>query len=197
MFESGFVMALCIAYLLGSINSAMIVCRLMNLPSPQEAGSNNPGATNVLRLGGKKAAIATLLGDALKGLLPLMVFQYFDFSNSDLGYIALMSVIGHIFPIFFDFKGGKGVATMLGCALGLNPSLGLIMLVAWLITAKLSSYASLASLVSAVVLVVLSPLFLGWGDILPLMGIAGLVFWRHSENIQRLKAGTERPLQLK
>jgi glycerol-3-phosphate acyltransferase PlsY len=196
MFYSELITILCFAYLLGSINCAILICRAFGLPSPLETGSQNPGATNVLRIGGKKVALLTLLGDGLKGWLPLMLAHYWELSDFGLALTALTVVIGHIFPVFFDFKGGKGVATLLVSALGLQTTLGVMVLVSWALTAKISHYSSLASLVSVFVLLLLSPLFLEWTALFPLATLCGLVIWRHQDNIERLKAGTETKIAL-
>lgn len=115
-----------LAYLLGSISSAIIICKVMGYPDPRTEGSKNPGATNVLRVANKTAAIMTLLGDALKGFIPVFIAKLMGLEGISLGFIALAAFIGHLFPIFFGFKGGKGVATYLGCLLGLSWLLGLL-----------------------------------------------------------------------
>src|SRR5258708_38140208 len=114
------VIAVAISYLIGSISSAIIVCKIMRLPDPRTQGSHNPGATNVLRIGGKKAAVITLFGDLLKGVIPVLAAKCLNFDALTLSLIAFAAFIGHIFPIFFRFEGGKGVATALGCLLALN-----------------------------------------------------------------------------
>src|SRR5690349_11346528 len=109
------IIAILIAYLFGSISSAIIVCKLMRLPDPRSQGSRNPGATNVLRIGGKKPAIITLLGDTVKGVIPVLLARWYGFPDDVLAFVAFAAFLGHIFPIYFRFEGGKGVATMLGC----------------------------------------------------------------------------------
>jgi acyl-phosphate glycerol-3-phosphate acyltransferase len=180
------------AYLLGSISSAIIVCRLMGLPDPRTQGSNNPGATNVLRIGGKKAAAITLLGDSLKGLLPMLVGHALGADPSVLAGIGLAAFIGHLYPVFFGFKGGKGVATALGVQFGLYWPIGLCVAAVWLFVARVLKISSLSGLIS----MALAPLFvwLFW-DEKTLIGmqliITGLLIWRHRSNIRNLLDGTE------
>jgi glycerol-3-phosphate acyltransferase PlsY len=182
-----------LGYLLGSVNSAMIVCQLMGLPSPRSVGSGNPGATNVLRLGSKKAAAITLIGDALKGWIPVFMGHLLGLPIDIICWIALAAVLGHVFPLFFGFKGGKGVATGLGVLLGIQPFLGLAVLGTWLIVALCFRYSSLAALIS----VILMPIYgyfllnknLGAVGILVLIGV--LILVRHQSNIKRLVQGQE------
>ena len=136
------------AYLLGSISSAIIVCRLMGLPDPRTQGSHNPGATNVLRIGGKKAAAITLLGDSLKGLIPMLIAHKLQVNDLTLALTGLAAFIGHLYPIFFRLKGGKGVATALGVQIGLHWGFGLLVAATWLIVAKMVNISSLSALVS-------------------------------------------------
>lgn len=186
-----------IAYLLGSISSAVIVSRAMGFPDPREVGSGNPGATNVLRLGGKSAAALTLLGDILKGLIPVAAARLFTPEPWVIALVGLAAFLGHLFPIFFRFRGGKGVATGLGVYLGLSPWLGLGLVVTWLLVAALTRYSSLAALVAAA----LSPLYIWY--LMPetaylLVGLvmAVLLLWRHRTNISKLLAGTESKIRL-
>ena len=180
------------AYLLGSVSSAIIVCRLMGLPDPRTQGSNNPGATNVLRIGGKKAAAITLVGDSLKGVLPMLAGHAFGVSPLILAAIGLAAFIGHLYPIFFRFQGGKGVATALGVQFGLDWPIGLCVAAVWLFVAKVLKISSLSGLIS----MALAPLFvwLFW-DHKALIGmqliITGLLIWRHRSNIRNLLNGTE------
>ncbi|OYY72392.1 MAG: glycerol-3-phosphate acyltransferase [Gammaproteobacteria bacterium 28-57-27] len=180
------------AYLLGSIATAVVVSRLFGLPDPRTIGSGNPGATNVLRTGNKLAALATLIGDLLKGLIPVVIARALDASELVIALTALAAFIGHIFPVFFQFKGGKGVATALGVLLGLSPWLGLGTLAVWLAMAFGLRYSSLAALTAA-----LSAPLIAWllhlGDMI-LLAIAimsALLIWRHVGNIQRLLQGKE------
>ncbi len=179
------------AYLLGSINSAIIVCKLAGLPSPRSVGSGNPGATNVLRLGSKKAAAATLLGDVLKGVIPLLIGHAFGLPENILCWIALAAILGHIYPLYFGFKGGKGVATAMGCAFAINLWLGLCVGITWLISAKISRYSSLSSMISMSLMPFFALAILGTRSFVPLLLIALVILFRHRSNISKLKKGEE------
>lgn len=179
-------------YLAGSVSSAIVVCRLMSLPDPRQHGSRNPGATNVLRLGGKKAAALTLLGDSLKGLVPVGLAHLLQVSDWTLGAVALAAVLGHLYPVFFGFRGGKGVATALGAFLAINPWLGLAWSATWLAMAALFRISSLSALTA----MALTPLYAYLlTDSRVLTGfstvIAVLVIVRHHSNIRNLLTGTE------
>ena len=184
------------AYLLGSISFAVVMSRVFGLSDPRTYGSKNPGATNVLRSGSKKAAIATLVGDAAKGWLAVWLAMRFgpDFGLDDTG-IALVAIavfIGHLWPVFFRFVGGKGVATALGVLLGINPWLGLATLATWLIVAYAFRYSSLAALVAAVFAPFYYGLLFGVDVILfAVFVMSALLLWRHAENIGKLIAGKE------
>jgi glycerol-3-phosphate acyltransferase PlsY len=185
-------LCLIIAYLLGSISTAIIVCRLLRLPDPRTEGSRNPGATNVLRLGGKKAAVITLIGDFLKGLLPVLLASAAGASEVGLAGAALAAFLGHLYPVFFGFAGGKGVATALGVILGLSSKVALSALVTWLVMAVTVRISSLSALTAAV----LSPFYAWWFDLpKPYRGailiMVVLLVWRHRSNIRNLLAGTE------
>ncbi len=180
------------AYLIGSISAAIIVCRLMRLPDPRSTGSGNPGATNVLRVGGKTAAAITLAGDALKGYLPVLLAAKLGATPLILGLTALAAVLGHLFPVFFQFKGGKGVATSFGAIFGLAWLAGLLTLTTWLAVSLIFRMSSLAALAS----LLLMPLYL-WitSKSVPLV-ICGaiitlLVYIRHKANILRIFKGEE------
>jgi len=187
------------AYLLGSISFAVVMSRAFGLSDPRTYGSKNPGATNVLRSGSKKAAIATLVGDAAKGWLAVwLAMRYgYDFGLDETG-IALVAIavfIGHLWPVFFRFVGGKGVATALGVLLGINPWLGLATLATWMIIAYAFRYSSLAALVAAV----FAPLYYGMlfgvdAILLAVIVMSVLLVWRHSGNIGNLIAGKESKL---
>ena len=180
------------AYLLGSITTGVIVSRLMGLSDPRTVGSGNPGATNVLRSGNKLAAILTLLGDLLKGLIPVLIARALDASDTLIAITALAAFIGHLFPIFFQFKGGKGVATALGVLLGLSPWLGLGTLATWLAMALTLRYSSLAALTAALIAPLLAWLLhLDLSAILAIALMSALLIWRHTGNIQRLIQGQE------
>jgi acyl phosphate:glycerol-3-phosphate acyltransferase len=180
------------AYLLGSISSAVVVCRLMGLPDPRTQGSNNPGATNVLRIGGKKAAAITLLGDSLKGLIPMLAGHLLGAGAPALAAIGMAAFLGHLYPLFFGFRGGKGVATALGVQFGLWWPIGLTVAAIWLFVAKVLKVSSLSALVS----MALAPLavWLFWPQPILLgmqLAISLLLFWRHRSNIRNLISGKE------
>lgn len=180
------------AYLLGSISTAIIVCRIMKLPDPRQQGSQNPGATNVLRFGGKKAAAITLLGDALKGVIPVVVAVTADIEAWPLVAVALAAFLGHLYPVFFQFKGGKGVATAFGILSALSWPTGLCVLFTWLVAAKVLRISSVAALLASIS----SPLYLWyWTMSHPLLLLslimALLLVWRHKSNIQKLISGSE------
>ena len=181
-----------VAYLIGSISSAIIICRLMGLPDPREQGSGNPGATNVMRFCGKKAAAITLLGDLLKGLIPVYIAKVLDVPFDLLAIIGLSAFMGHLYPVFFKFKGGKGVATSIGVLLGFSWLLGFAFIGTWLLIYKVGKISSLSALCASV----LSPVY-AWfivGD-LSIVGASTimmvLLLWRHKSNIQRLVNGEE------
>ena len=181
------------AYLLGSLSAAIILCRVMGLPDPRTQGSGNPGATNVLRFGGKKLAALTLLGDMLKGLIPVVAARFITDDATVLALVALAAFLGHLFPIFFGFRGGKGVATALGVLLGLSWQVGLAVLATWVVMALLFRISSLSALIAAV----MSPLYAWWLknnliyiEMMAVMAI--LLLWRHRANIERLLTGQEK-----
>lgn len=181
-----------LAYLAGSVSSAIIVCKMMGLADPRENGSGNPGATNVMRIGGKKAAAITLAGDALKGLIPVLLAKTVGVDNVVLSAVVFAAFLGHLYPVFFGFKGGKGVATSFGVTLGVTWSLGLAVSGTWLLVYKLGKISSLAALVAAL----LTPVYVWFivGDIamvITFVLISLILLWRHRSNIQRLLAGKE------
>jgi glycerol-3-phosphate acyltransferase PlsY len=198
------VLAAVLAYLLGSLSFAVIVSRAVGLKDPRSYGSHNPGATNVLRSGNKKAAIATLLLDGLKGWLPVMLVRWFgkDYGLEDgtIAAVAFAAFLGHLFPIFFKFKGGKGVATAAGALLGIDWLLGLATLATWLIIAYFTRYSSVASMASAA----FAPLFYLLGDrgpwytersvLVAIFMIGVLLVLRHRDNINKLIQGKESKL---
>lgn len=181
-----------LAYLLGSLSTAILVSKALQLPDPRKEGSGNPGATNVLRLGGKKAAIMTLAGDALKGFLPVFLAKTLDFDPLTLGLTGLAAFLGHLFPVFFAFRGGKGVATALGVLSGFHWAVGLSVLSTWIAVAALTRYSSLAALVAAALAPFYVFVVIG-NDHLALLTalLAALLFWRHRANIERLLKGEE------
>lgn len=180
------------AYLIGSLSSAIIVCKIMGLPDPRGEGSGNPGATNVLRFGGKKAAAITLAGDMLKGLIPVLIVKYLDANTLTISLVGLAAFLGHLYPAFFQFKGGKGVATMLGVMFGFSWWIGLATAATWLFMAKIVKISSLSALVATA----LAPVYvwLWFNDIAPISAtilMTVILFWRHRSNIQNLIKGTE------
>ena len=186
-----------LGYLCGSLASAVIVCRLMKLPDPREGGSGNPGDTNVLRLGGKQAAALTLAGDVLKGVVPVLLAHVLTDSPSILAATAVAAVVGHMYPVFFGFKGGKGVATAFGAAGGLVYPVALFMAAVWVVVAMAFRFASLASMAAAVAAPLFALIFIREpAYILGLAIIAALLVYRHRGNIQRLRQGTEPEISL-
>lgn len=198
------VIAVVLAYLLGSLSFAVIVSRALGLKDPRSYGSHNPGATNVLRSGNKKAAVATLLLDGLKGWLPVVLVKWFgkDYGLEDgtMAAVAFAAFLGHLFPVFFKFQGGKGVATAAGALLGIEWLLGLATLATWLIIAYFTRYSSVASMASAA----FAPLFYLLGDraawysersvLMAIFMIGLLLVIRHRENINKLVSGKESKL---
>ena len=187
------------AYLIGSLSFAVIVSQLMGLNDPRTYGSGNPGATNVLRSGNKAAAVLTLVLDALKGFVPVLLVKEFGapygLDEGTLALVAIAAFLGHLWPVFFRFKGGKGVATAAGVLLGLNPWLGLATLATWIIIAAFTRYSSLAALVAAVFAPFYQVLIWGGGQIAVAVFVMGaLLVWRHRANIQKLLNGTESKL---
>lgn len=180
-----------IAYLIGSLSSAILVCRFMGLPDPRTQGSKNPGATNVLRIGGKVPALITLGGDILKGTVPVLLAHLFGVSGLFLGFVAVAAFIGHLFPVFFGFEGGKGVATAFGGLLGLSLFAAIIAAAIWLVVAAITRYSSLAALIAAIVAPFMVLIFSQASYFLPVLIMTGLLIWRHLDNIQRLRAKTE------
>ena len=188
-------------YLIGSLSFAVIVSRVMGLDDPRTYGSQNPGATNVLRSGNKTAAIATLLCDALKGYFPVLLVKWFgpDFGLDDraVAWVAISAFIGHLWPVFFSFKGGKGVATAAGILFGVEPLLGLATLSTWVIVAFFFRYSSLAALAASL----FAPAYYLFGDslawqtsqaeLLALAVMSALLLMRHKDNITRLVSGQE------
>ncbi|QKT03169.1 glycerol-3-phosphate 1-O-acyltransferase PlsY [Ectothiorhodospiraceae bacterium 2226] len=184
------------AYLLGSVSTAIVLCRLMGLPDPRSQGSGNPGATNILRTAGKRAGAFTLLGDAIKGLIPILVAQALGMTPLTLILVALAAFLGHLYPVYFGFRGGKGVATALGVALGLYWPLGVALVLTWLLVAVVFRYSSLAALVAAALAPAYAWILTGLTEYTLGVGVmAALLIWRHRSNIRNLLAGTESPLK--
>jgi len=188
-------------YLFGSLSFAVIVSRVMGLDDPRTYGSQNPGATNVLRSGNKKAALATLLLDALKGYFPVLLVKWygpaFGLDDEAVAVVAMAAFVGHLWPVFFRFKGGKGVATAAGILFAVEPVLGAAVMGTWLLVAFVTRYSSLAALMASV----LSPGYYLFGnevlwqtsaaELLSVMVMSLLLLWRHKENIGRLLHGQE------
>lgn len=189
-------LALVAAYLLGSLSFAVIVSRLMGLADPRSYGSGNPGATNVLRSGSKKAALFTLLFDALKGYAPVALAAWAGMAPAVVALVGLAAFVGHLYPVFFRFQGGKGVATAAGVVLALSLWLGLAVLGVFALVVAATRYVSLASMLAAVAAALLVAAVPGpWprdaASAGALSAMALLLIWRHRQNIQRLRAGTE------
>ena len=192
-----FIIDVIVAYLVGSLSTAIIISRLFNLPDPRANGSKNPGATNMLRLAGKKYAAIVLIGDMLKGLLPLLLAHLLDSSPALLGFTCLAAVFGHMYPVFFDFKGGKGVATALGAFLGFHFVMGAVVIATWLLIANFSRYASLASIIAITFAPFYSLFVVGnLSAFLPLISITIFVLYQHRDNISRLINGDEPKIKL-
>lgn len=181
-----------VAYLLGSISSAVVVSRALRLPDPRAAGSRNPGATNVLRLGGRKAAMLTLAGDILKGVAPVLAARVLTHDERLIALTMLAAFLGHLFPVFFRFKGGKGVATALGALAAASPWVGLALAATWLVMALVFRYSSLAAITGAL----LAPVYVAW--LLPApaylyvtAAMSLLLLLRHRSNMRNLMTGKE------
>lgn len=187
------ILIIILAYLIGSLSSAIVLCQLAGLPDPRTQGSGNPGATNVLRIGGKKLAVTVLLIDVLKGVVPVLIAHVLGLPLQWVAATALAAFLGHLFPVFFQFKGGKGVATALGGFLALSPTLAGIALLTWLLIFAVSRISSLSALTAAA----LTPLYSLW--VIPdvtarwiILVMASLLVIRHHGNIRRLLAGEEK-----
>ena len=190
------VLAIVLAYLIGSLSFAVLVSKAMGLNDPRSYGSGNPGATNVLRSGNRKAAALTLLLDGFKGWLPVFIVSRFGaqwgLDGTDVALVGLAAFLGHLYPIFLKFKGGKGVATAAGVLLALDPILGLAVAGTWLLVAYVSRYSSLAALIAAAAAPVISALMHGANNQTIVVGILGMaLIGKHWQNIQRLMAGQE------
>ncbi|MCC5013771.1 MULTISPECIES: glycerol-3-phosphate 1-O-acyltransferase PlsY [Legionella] len=187
-----FIFVVVIAYLAGSVCSAVIVSRIFSLPDPRVTGSQNPGATNVLRLAGKKYALIVLIADMLKGLLPVVLAKALGAGPATISFTCFAAVMGHMYPVFFNFQGGKGVATAIGALLGFHFILGVMVIATWLLVANFSRYSSLASMAS----IALAPVYAivtmsGMETLPPLLFIAMFILYKHRENITRLIDGEE------
>ena len=181
-----------LAYLLGSVSSAVVIARIMALPDPRETGSKNPGATNILRYGGKTAAILTLAGDILKGVIAVLMAQALTADAMIITLTGFAAFLGHLFPVFFGFRGGKGVATALGVWLALNPWVGLALIATWVLVAVLFRYSSLSALMASLA----APLYVAWLSpsapyLATMIVMSAILIFRHRSNIRNLMAGTE------
>ena len=181
-----------VSYLLGSVSAAVVVCKLLGKNDPRESGSGNPGATNVLRLHGKGTAIATLLGDIGKGVVPVLVARWLELGPLVVGACACAAFLGHLFPVFFGFRGGKGVATFVGVLLAISLQLGLCFIGGWLLVAAITRYSSLAALTATAAMPLVGlALDAPWPYVAAMAVMGGAIFYRHQANISRLLAGTE------
>lgn len=180
------------AYLLGSLSSAIIVCKLAGLPDPRSQGSGNPGATNVLRFGGKKLAALVLLGDMLKGLIPALLALLIGLPADSVAIVGLAAFAGHLYPVFFGFRGGKGVATAVGVILALSWTTGLALIATWIIISLLLRISSLAAICSAVAAPAYTWLLTAEPAYVTAIGVMSLtLIWRHRTNIRNLLRGEE------
>lgn len=187
-----------VGYLLGSVASAIIVCKIMGLEDPRTLGSGNPGATNVLRQGNKTAAILTLVFDLLKGTFAVLLAQFLTTETWIWASVAIAAVLGHLFPIFFNFKGGKGVATGFGVFIALSWQVALLLLATWLIIAAIFRYSSLAAVITAF----FAPFYMyGLNNDLPILTTTALIsillFWKHKQNMINLVQGKEQKIGAK
>jgi glycerol-3-phosphate acyltransferase PlsY len=180
------------AYLLGSISSAIVLSKIMGFKDPRSEGSNNPGATNVLRIAGKKAAFLTLVGDCLKGIIPVLLARWLEADPLVVALTAFAAFSGHCFPVFFRFRGGKGVATAIAATVGFNWIAGTILIAIWLVFARVFKISSLAAIISFCAL----PLLIYWREqdlqvSIVFVALSAILIWRHKSNIQRLIQGSE------
>jgi len=180
-----------VSYLLGSLCSAIIVCKLLGYPDPRDEGSNNPGTTNVLRIAGKGPAALTLIGDIFKGIVPVLIGHALNLDWLVLGVIGLAAFIGHLFPLFFKFQGGKGVATAFGFAIALHWQLGLATIVCWLSVALITRYSSLAALITWALTPIFAAFLVSPMLVYSFIPLSLMLIYRHRENIEKLRTGTE------
>jgi glycerol-3-phosphate acyltransferase PlsY len=185
-----------VAYLLGSVSSAILVCKVLDLPDPRTTGSNNPGATNVLRISNKLTAATVLFFDILKGTVPVWSAYFLKIDALYLGIIGVAACLGHMYPIFFNFQGGKAVATALGTLLPIGLGLGALLIITWVVVAKLTKYSSLAAIVTVSIaplyVFLLKPIY-----VYPTLMLSTLIILRHKDNIVRLFKGTENKISTK
>jgi glycerol-3-phosphate acyltransferase PlsY len=191
------IIAILLAYLLGSFNSAITICKLAKFPDPRGIGSGNPGATNMLRIGGKSWAALVLVIDALKGTVAVLIAKLFGVELAHQVWVLLAAVVGHMYPLYYRFEGGKGVATAWGGMLAINWILGLFALVCWIAVAAWTRYSALAALVTTFVIPFMAAWSLGSGAFLGALIISGLIYYRHKTNISRLWRGEEDKLDFR
>ncbi|MGH8657531.1 MAG: glycerol-3-phosphate 1-O-acyltransferase PlsY [Gammaproteobacteria bacterium] len=193
--ETAFVL---FSYLIGSVSSAILICKVLGSVDPRAHGSGNPGATNVLRLYGKKAALATLAGDLLKGLIPLLIGKMLSLPEATLATMGVAVFIGHLYPVFFGFQGGKGVATFIGVLYGIAWPLGILFMLEWLVIAAVFRISSLSALVATASSPLLVHAVTGSAYFLVAVCImVAFIFWRHRSNIAKLVAGTEGKIKVR
>lgn len=192
-----FIIGIIIAYLLGSVNCAILISKIFKLPDPRKQGSGNPGATNILRSAGRNKAMLVLLGDGLKGFIAVYLIKMLGFSGIPLAWAALAAVLGHMYPVFFKFKGGKGVATALGGILGMSLLTGVLAIAIWVGMIYLIAYVSAASMIALMLVPVIFVLTGNVVYILPTLIMVILIIIKHKDNISRLKAGTESKFEFK
>lgn len=192
-----FIISVVIAYLLGSISCSVLYAKLFNLPDPRTQGSQNAGATNMMRTVGMKAGAIVLVCDALKGLIAMVIGILLHQRGMALGFVALAAVVGHIFPVFFKFKGGKGVATAIGTLLAVSFWVFIFAIITWVLVLYVTRYVSLSSMVAVFVAAVYLLLGGDFASFFPYLLIAALVIWQHAPNIKRLRSGTEAKFQWK
>lgn len=192
-----FILFIGIAYCLGSINSAILISRIFTLPDPRSEGSKNPGATNMLRLSGMHYAVMVLGFDMLKGLLPVLLAKLLHASPVVIGFTCFAAVMGHMYPVFFQFRGGKGVATALGAVLGLHVILGALVILTWLVVLGIWGYSSLASIITIILMPFYAVFIVNHFEVfLPLCFITIFILFQHRQNITRLMDGKETKINL-
>lgn len=197
-FELHYLIYALAGYLVGSVSTAIITCKLMGLQDPRSVGSHNPGATNVLRHGGKKAAIITLIGDMLKGLIPVTAVTIIEPAAAAIAVTGLGAFLGHVFPVYYGLKGGKGVATYYGVLAGFNWMAGIAALVVWLLTALVTKISSLSALVSALVAPAILWQFSHSAELCVTLALMTLLlYWRHRSNVQDIITGKEHKIGVK
>ncbi|PIZ03933.1 MAG: acyl-phosphate glycerol 3-phosphate acyltransferase [Gammaproteobacteria bacterium CG_4_10_14_0_8_um_filter_38_16] len=187
--------AIVLAYLLGSLSSAIIISKILKTADPRTAGSGNAGATNMLRIAGKRQALLVMIADILKGLVAVWIGHLFHMHAFWLGLVAFAAVIGHIFPVYFGFKGGKGVATAIGATAGLSFLAGILMAAAWGAVALVTRYSSLASIIAVILAPIFLLIFAKAILFIPSALIAALIIWKHKDNIGRLQNKTETKIE--